>query len=293
MKSNTQIFLENSFFSLLSLPKIIALTKIKALKNPAPLKKKSDCIILGNGPSLSATIPQIETIRNKYDLACVNYFALTEAFQKLKPQHYILNAPELWMNDVEENYLNKAAKLFNTLADSTTWPLNLFIAVSASKSYSWQEKIKKNKNINIVYFNTTPIEGFKSLIKKAIYKGWGMPRPHNVLIPSIVISLRMGYANTYLTGADHSWLSEIWVDDSNNVFLTQKHFYDEKEAKAAPMKKLGKGRRTLPEILSKFTYAFTAYFELDKIAKEKNQQILNATKGSFIDAFDRVKEIPS
>lgn len=293
MKSNIQITLETLFFSALSLPKILLLSKKKGAENRRALKIKNDCIILANGPSLKNTIPLVDNIKNKYDLICVNHFAETKAYQILKPQHYILNAPEMWMDDVEPIFIEKGNHLFKSISQNTNWPINLFIPVGASVFPRWQNQIRLNPDINICYFNTTPVEGFNSLLKKAIYKGWGMPRPHNVLIPSIVLGLRMGYNTLYLTGADHSWLSEIWVDEANNVFLTQKHFYDENKAKAAPMDKLGKGNRTLPEILSKFTYAFSAYFTLNKIAKEQQQTIINVTKGSFIDAFERLEEIPS
>ena len=86
--------------------------------------------------------------------------------------------------------------------------------------------------------------------------GWGMPRPHNVLIPSIILSMRMGFKKIYLAGADHSWLKEIFVSEDNEVFLTQKHFYDEKKAEARTMDKLGKGSRKLSneELLNRDYY---------------------------------------
>ena len=41
--------------------------------------------------------------------------------------------------------------------------------------------------------------------------------PHNVLIPSIAIGLRLPFKKIYLAGADHSWLPEITVTDDNEV----------------------------------------------------------------------------
>ncbi len=293
MKSKVQIFLENLFFTSLSIPKIFLMSKRIGFKKVRGKARHKDCIILANGPSLKESIEPISKIKSKYDLMCVNHFAETEAYPVLKPALYILNAPEMWRDDVESEFIIKGEKLFTAIQENTAWDIDLFIPVSAKGYSRWKAILKKNPLITVNYFNTTPIEGFDSLIKKAIYRGWGMPRPHNVLIPSAVLCMRMGYEKIYLVGADHSWLPEIWVDQSNNVFLTQKHFYDEDKAKARPMDKLGKGNRSLPEILDKFTYAFFAYFKLNKIAQEQNQQIINATKGSFIDAFERIEEIPS
>lgn len=293
MKSSAQIFLENVFFSTLSIPKIILMSKRAGLRKISNKKQHQNCIILANGPSLKKSIEPISKIKSGYDLVCVNHFAETEAFDILRPNHYILNAPEMWMDDVEPEFIEKGERLFNAIADNTKWNINLFIPASSRKFSRWKKIISQNAQIHINYINITPIEGFDSLLSKSIFKGWGMPRPHNVLIPSIVLCMRMRYEKIYLVGADHSWMPEIWVDDANNVFLTQKHFYDEDKAKAKPMDKLGKGNRTLPEILEKFTYAFSAYFKLNSIAQKHNQKIINATEGSFIDAFERIKEIPS
>lgn len=293
MKSKAQILLEKLFFSTLSVPKILLMSKRNGFKNIHHKKQHKDCIILANGPSLKKSIEFITKIQSNYDLMCVNHFAETEAYSILKPTHYILNAPEMWMDDVEPEFIKKGEKLFNAIQSNTKWEINLFIPSSAKNYSRWKNILNQNPQIHINYFNTTPVEGFDSLLTKSIYKGWGMPRPHNVLIPSTVLCMRMRYEKIYLVGADHSWLPEIWVDEANNVFLTQKHFYDEDKAKAKPMDKLGKGNRSLPEILEKFTYAFSAYFKLNEIAQKHNQKILNATEGSYIDAFERIKEIPA
>jgi hypothetical protein len=221
----------------------------------------------------------------------VNHFAESEYYKQIKPNFYVLNAPEMWMEDVESFHREKGQKLFKSIADNTSWSLQLFIPAQAKKVRGWQKVLSENKFITINYFNTTPLEGFEKFIFKMMENGWGMPRPHNVLIPSIILSMRMGFKKIYLAGADHSWLKEIFVSEDNEVFLTQKHFYDEKKAEARTMDKLGKGSRKLHEVLEKFTYAFSCYFLLNRYAKKKQISIINLTEGSFIDAFDRAKHI--
>jgi hypothetical protein len=109
------------------------------------------------------------------------------------------------------------------------------------------------------------------------------------MIPSLMISIWKGYRKISLLGADHSWLSEISVTDNNEVLINQKHFYDAQSSIGQPLDKRGKGKRNLSELLYKFTTAFASYFEIRAFAEKKNITILNATKGSFIDAFDRIK----
>ena len=57
-----------------------------------------------------------------------------------------------------------------------------------------------------------------------------MPRPRNVLIPSIMLAINSGYRRVYVAGADHSWLKTLSVDDENRVVSIQPHFYKEKES---------------------------------------------------------------
>lgn len=287
MKSAFQVFVENTVLSLLSLLKIALLSSLN-IKLPIHLKKNEDCVILGNGPSLNNSLKEHDFSFKSKDLICVNYFAETAYYEKLKPAFYILNAPEMWLEDVDDEYYSKGENFFSTLSKNTTWDLTFFIPAGAKKYDRWQKKIATNKLIKVYYFNTTPIEGFSGFKFFCFNKNLGMPRPHNVLIPSIMLSINLLYKNIYLLGAEHSWLKDLWVNDSNEVLLTQKHFYDEGSAKPLPMNKLGKGSRKLHEVLIKFVYAFQGYFELRAYAETKAVRILNATPDSYIDAFERV-----
>lgn len=259
-----------------------------SIKLPYSAKKNQECVILGNGPSLNMSLTELDFKFPDKDLICVNYFAETPFYTTLKPPLYVLNAPEMWLEDVDEDYYEKSDKLFTTIAEKTSWKLALFIPTPAKKYGRWKRKIETNALIEVYYFNTTPIDGFDKFKKFCFERNLGMPRPHNVLIPSIILTINLSYKKIYLLGAEHSWLKEIWVNDSNEVLLTQKHFYDEGSAKALPMNKLGKGSRKLHEVLIKFVYAFQGYFELKSYAEKQNVQILNATPESYIDAFDRV-----
>lgn len=287
MKSKIQIFIEEKVLTILSVLKIAILSKF-FIRFPKDCKQFESCIILGNGPSLKHSLKELgEAIEGK-DLICVNYFGETPYYTTLKPSIYVLIAPEMWMDDVDENYYLQGEKLFKTIADKTSWKLTLFIPIGAKKYTRWQNILRKNPGITVSYFNTTPIEGFESFVFYCLKKNLGMPRPHNVLIPSLVISLNLGYKITYLLGADHSWMKDMWVSDNNEVLLTQKHFYDEGSAKPLPMTKLGKGSRKMHEVLIKFVHAFKAYFTLEAYSRSRDLKIINATPDSYIDAFARL-----
>jgi hypothetical protein len=259
---------------------------------PAIKPDNDKCVILGNGPSLNQSINENLADLADYMLICVNHFAESEIYESIKPGIYILNAPEMWMDDVEPFHYEKGKKLFRAIADKTIWNIDLFIPYGAKKTKRWQEVLKQNANIRINYFNSTPVEGFSWFRNLCYNRYLGMPRPHNVLIPSLMLSLYLRFKKIYLFGTDHSWMKDMWVTEKNEVLLHQKHFYDESTSKARPMDKLGKGSRKMHEVLQKFVYAFRGYIEINEYAISRGQEIINCTQGSYIDAFKRSEKLP-
>jgi hypothetical protein len=258
-----------------------------------PGKKYEDenCIILGNGPSLSQSIDEYQDKLAGYTLICVNHFAESTIYDSIKPQIYVLNAPEMWMDDVEPFHYEKGEYLFQAISNNTQWDIDLFIPYAAKKVKRWQQVIINNPHIRINYFNTTPIEGYRWFRRLCYNHYLGMPRPHNVLIPSLMLSLLMNFKKIYLFGTDHSWMKDMWVTEDNEVLLHQKHFYDRATSKSRPMDHLGKGSRKIHEVLQKFVYAFRGYIEINEYSLSRGQEIINCTKGSFIDAFKRSREL--
>jgi hypothetical protein len=282
-----QDFLIGSFQTLATVIKILIGSGF--FIKPTSSYKNENCIILGNGPSLNQSIEENQGRLLDYKLICVNHFAESAMYDSIKPQIYVLNAPEMWRDDVEPFHYEKGENLFRTISDSTKWEIDLFIPYSAKKVKRWQKVIKKNPHIRINYFNSTPIEGY-NWFRRICYNNYlGMPRPHNVLIPSLMLSLFMRFKKIYLFGTDHSWMKDMWVTENNEVLLHQKHFYDQETSKPRPMDHLGKGSRRMHEVLQKFVYAFRGYLEINEYSLSRGQEIINCTEGSYIDAFKRSK----
>lgn len=283
--------MRNLYLSIEGLIKIILLTKFRFVgkfKNPFD---KKEVLILGNGPSLLNDLETKVKDSSKYDIFAVNYFANTDLFVKIMPNLYCIAAPELFSNDVEKKYIESSNNLFNNLASKTKWQMNIFVISAARKCERWKNIISNNSNINIIYYNNTAIEGFRSIKYFFWRNNFGLPRSHNVLIPSLMISINLNYRNIYVFGADHSWLKDLSVDENNVALLNQKHFYDYKISTDKPMKYLGKGQRKLHEILHKFYLSFKGYHEINDYAISNNITIYNVTTGSFIDAFPRKNEV--
>lgn len=265
----------------LSLFRVILGSKFKTDWKIKP--KSAQINILGNGPSLEF----IEKKDLEGDIIVVNNFAVSGKFEEFKPGLYILNAPEYWMPNVDEEYIAMREKLIEAINSKLRWKMTFLVPFEAKKT-SFIKAMTQNNFITIQCYNTTAVEGLPLFTHFLFNHKLGMPRPHNVLIPSIMTSIWSGYSIIILFGADHSWLKEIIVDNDNNVFLTQKHFYDYNHAKPDVMKKLGKGKRKLHEILEKFYLAFKAYHVIQNYSTSIGKRIYNHSSLSYIDAFPKI-----
>lgn len=284
-----QNFLDRFGKSIMSLIKVVLLSKF-FLKKYTPENPSPDCIILGNSPSLENSLASNPEFLTGKDLFAVNFFWKSKNFNKIKPKFYVIASTNYW----SENQIptNKEGRLntFKEISKIVDWEMILFVPAMAKRFKDWKEEIAQNKYIKIVYFNLTPVDGFRFLSFWLFRSGLGMPRPHNVLIPSIKFAIDLNYKSIYILGAEHSWLKDLFVGEDNVVYLSQKHFYDFKTAKPDVMYKGSTNVvRNLSETLMKFVHSFNSYYVLEEYAKKYHSKVFNCTKDSYIDAFERLK----
>jgi len=266
---------------------ILSLVKIALLSSKRISTPHADAgakmVILGNGPSLNTTIENsLDFILNNHRLA-VNFAANAPIFTTLRPTHYVLADP-LFFNGTEHA---NVAKLWLALSQ-VDWAMNLFVPTNVSLPPDVAGIITGNASLRLFRYNLTPVEGAEWIENWAFKHNLGMPRPRNVLIPSIMIALACGYRTIYIAGADHSWTRTISVDDDNNVISVQPHFYkdDEKEQKRVNTEYM---HYPLHQIMYSFYVAFRSYHTIARYASHLGVKIYNITPGSFIDAFPRKK----
>ncbi|MBI4647577.1 MAG: hypothetical protein HY738_13550 [Bacteroidia bacterium] len=287
LKSKFQIFVENFVLSFLSILKVLILSNFFIGKLRST-KRNNVCVILGNGPGLEDSIGKNLNFFYDKDIFGVNFFWKSHYYTILQPENYVILSTNYW--SVNQIPANRDGRLitFQQLAEKTTWRMNLYVPAIAKKEQQWKEEVNKNKNIAVHYFNFTAVEGFRFLNYFFFSHNLGIPRPHNVLIPCIKFAIEMKYNTIFLLGAEHSWLKEIVVSENNHVYFKNRHFYDDQAVKPQVMYRGTKSQaRTLGEMLMKFVHTFNSYFILRDYAEKNYIKILNATKDSYIDAFER------
>ncbi|MDE6541251.1 MAG: hypothetical protein K2L74_04500 [Muribaculaceae bacterium] len=232
-------------------------------------------IILGNGPSLRQTIERRSDALKRNPSLAVNFAANTAEFSVLRPKYYVMADPHFFRSD-EPN----VCSLWRNLSEMD-WPMTLY--VPSPQRMSVQRRVP---NLKVEGFNAVGADGWRWLRHAAYRSGLAMPRPRNVLIPSIMIAIKAGFRRIYLVGADHSWLKTLSVGDDNAVLSIQPHFYEDDKRELARSATEYRGYR-LHEVLGGFTMAFRSYHQIAEYAAASGVQIFNSTPESFIDAFER------
>lgn len=247
---------------------------------PRPRDKAAGtAIVMGNGPSLRDAIEKHKDVLMRYPRLAVNLSALTPDFHDLKPQYYILADIAFFAKEKS----GKVPQLWEALRE-VDWEMTLFLPAMARKM---EEAGRLPANITVKYYNLTPAEGFDAIMHPLYDSGLAMPRPRNVLIPSIMNLMREGFSRIVLIGADHNWSRTLWVTDRNCVVSVQPHFYKDDDAELRRAEEIFKNVR-IHEVYENYAIAFKSYFNVKRYADRRGVEILNATPGSFIDAFPRI-----
>lgn len=247
---------------------------------------RTELTILANGPSLGEVLS--EQLKFDTDVMVVNSFHKTKGFIKIKPKYYIISAPEFWLPMTDTTYINMQNELEEAIKNKVNWEM-IFLIPFKSVKHGYKRKLENlNSKVSVRFYNDTAVDSTTFLDVFLINNKLAMPRPHNVLIPSLMTGIWMGYKQINIYGADHSWLPEIRVSEDNQAIIGQFHFYSKRnEIAAKPMYKQGEQERKLHEILHKLYLSFKAYHTIEAWSIKRGVKIFNKTKGSFIDAFER------
>ncbi|MCC8089064.1 MAG: hypothetical protein LIO79_07360 [Rikenellaceae bacterium] len=257
--------------------KVIAFSTLKTRFYREIVRSSDEIVVLGNGPSLKNFLEFKGNFLEDKEVFCVNFSVESEYFEILKPRFYIATDPAVF------NDKDFAKRLFGGLAEKTNWELNLFVPYRF-KNGSWVKYLQENGRIKIHYINTTPVEGTFDICKGIYRKKLGMPRPQNILVPALMVSLWSGFKIIYTAGVEHSWHNQIWVNDNNELMINDVHFYDDNKDKVRRH-----GSFDMSSLLYRLAAAFNSYSIVEKFSRTVNARIYNITEGSFIDAFERKK----
>jgi len=266
--------------SLLSIAKMLLQSRRSGVN--AVASQDARLVVMGNGPSLRKVLDNDMDSLRCCDCMAVNFAANTPEFFDIRPRYYTIADPHFYRAADDAN----VSCLIENLG-RVDWPMTIFLPSGAGD----MSRRIGNRNIIVARYNAVGVEGWKWLARFAYDHELGMPRPRNVLIPSIMIGIWSGYREIYLVGADHSWTQSLSVDDNNHVITNLPHYYADNAHEQSRVKAVY-ADVPLHSLFLSYHIAFKAYHEIERWAKKRGVAIYNATPGSFIDAFER-RGLPS
>ena len=236
--------------------------------------------VLGNGPSLKAFI-ETHNVLDK-DAICVNFSPLTDAFYVIRPKYLVLIDPEFY-NVSNESVMS----LSEAIRTKVTWEVTI---ITTKAHLQKAASLYGGKNIRFESLPQIPFEPrtkrFIEYRNRMFRKGITMPSAQNVAIAAIFMAINSGYKQVNLYGLEHSWLKDTYVSENNIPCLKDEHYYGTQDVPWAfnsdgtPWK--------LYQLMEALGLVFKGYIDLQVYADYLGDvKIINKTKGSWIDAFER------
>lgn len=244
--------------------------------------------ILGNGPSLRS---EMATIRRdaeaaECDIMAVNFFALGEEFEAVRPKYYVLSDPQFFRRSGRSE---RVEALYKALAERTAWPMILYVQYYNPERFDYRAALP-NANIRIVPFHTTVFHGFRSVEFWCYRRGLGSGNFGTVVQNGEFIAMLLGYRHIELYGVDHTLLDGLCVDDENRLCRIKSHYYDNSAPVAEPIHVNATEPPqpyTMSSYLAETAELFRGHEVLRDYALTIGAEIVNRTRGSMIDAYTR------
>ena len=280
MEKGLRSFFSNFGGMCVSILRMCALSSVKVAKKSkkySDYKGSSVCYVLGNGPSLKEVLKDGGIKGDDGDLFCVNMFCSSEYFWSLKPRFYLLCDGQ-YFNPTTERTKGQVKSLISTF-NQVDWELFLIIPPMASEECELLKGIT-NPKVSVLRNNSAEVDGFVGF-RHFVYKHRiGMPRCQTVINYALMTAINMGYETVLLYGADHSWSKDMWVGEDNKVYTGDPHLY-KNEADVICL------NHDIASECYDLARAFETHKKIRRYADSRGVRVINKTKGSFIDAYDR------
>ncbi len=237
--------------------------------------------ILANGPSLQDDIARYITELSQCHTLMMNHSVTKSIHKDICPQYHILMDSVYFVGDTYnvaaqgdyDRVAKEVQEVYHSL-EQLSYPIQLLVP------NIWRDKICiKNPLVTLQTFGIAKFRGFDFISRLLFSKALALPSYCNVLIPSIICCIAMGYKKIYLLGCDHDWFKGYFVDLHNKLYIDYKHFYEEEQTQS------NFAKIYLADILNVDSDILRSYHTIQHIFKDIS--ICNLSSNSAIQAFPR------
>lgn len=249
--------------------------------------------VLVNGPSLRKALDEYDQGLHDFneDSFWVNLGPLDPRFLKIKPKHFCLSDPIFYQDFPSKK--EQVRKMYDILQTQVDWDLYLYIDFFNE----WEnDKLIEysritNPKIHFVRLNRKHCSRLWHPIRHWFFKRqWFMPEDGTIANVALYLAVIEGYKEIELYGADHTMFLELAVNENNELCSLDSHFYEDGKPKMHVLKNCltteDKAFK-VHEFLYIVYVMFYSHSIVRKFADYMGAHILNCTKGSMIDVYDR------
>ncbi len=281
-----QRFFESLYQALISLIRVFARFRFRSDLNHTKITG-SELVILANGPSLRADLDNYPVFFKGKQMMCVNQFVLSDDYERLKPQYYILLDIGFFVENTIPRVAEVREQVKQALIRKTTWPITLCCPAEGRNSRFHLDLAASNVPVTFAFFNRTVVDGLKPIRHWLYRRQMGMPPPQNVLIGALMAGLAAGFRKIIILGADHSWHKGLEIGTDGKLVSAEHHFYDKQPWKVAVEHPETMQRATLHDYFFNLYRTFRSYHLIQEFARSTGATIINSSSVTFIDAFER------
>ncbi len=249
------------YYIIYIIPQNDELKRTKKLKNTKVGKK---CFVFANGPSMNMLdVKKIEKYQKTgFDVICVNSYILSDMAKTVVPNYYVLSDPSYFGHS--QNVIDSEKRQIARLIELN---IVVFIPAQFSNRYLFKHNYIFNDLHNRFIRNIDPTRP-RGYISMTAYK-------------ALAIACHLGYDSIYICGFDNDYFKTITVDENNDLYYIDKHYYDNGiKLKIAP--NAGKG-------LGNYLWEHHLLFKGLELFNRHN--IINLNKNSLVDAFSKSHDL--
>ena len=254
------------YYILHILPQRDNLKRTKELKNT---KKGQKCFVFANGPSMDLLdVNKIEQYQKAgFDVICVNSYILSDMAKTIVPNYYVLSDPVSF--NVQTNYSTNEGTIINKKITKKLGRMKIPVFIPAQYS---------NLNVpNYHYIFNDFGNRFTSNINPMKPRGYLSMTAYKALASACYL----GYDTIYICGFDNDYFKNFSVDENNDIYFTDKHYYDTgHKYNIKPNKGEGLGNLLWEHHL--------LFKDLELF---KKGSIINLNKDSLVDAFSKKHDL--
>ncbi|GAA4408751.1 hypothetical protein GCM10023187_31130 [Nibrella viscosa] len=228
-------------------------------------KRAKQAIVLANGPSVAKLDPQkIARLQQEsgFEVFAVNSYISSPLAEVVVPDYYLLSDPAFFY---PERYPHLTERLQRDMALLSQTDITCFVPLEHYRKAPFRKKFGYYDRGNL-FLSRITITGPRSYISMTSYK-------------ALAAACYMGYSQIYICGFDNDYFLNLMVDEHNDMYYIDKHFYD--RPGAAPSRVRDTHANSVGELLYFHHYLFK------HLEKFKNYPIVNLNRQGLVDSFPK------